>query len=242
MLMGVIVVAMLLLWASPAAYAVDPGMQCEICNSSSYCFNEVRGICLVNSQAPAGSSLVADCVCNGGYYNQSNAPGYGHQCVMCEPGFVCVRGQPRAQCPANMHSDAFTDNSDACYCTAGHAFVDQSTCLACIPGKYKPLPSDGACDACPQGSYQDTEAATDCLSCPANMSSPVQSVTAAICKSIPGFYTIDGTALPCARGFYQPDSGQAVCLVCGHNDPASSYYSSVEASADSNDCIQCHTN
>ena len=66
MLMGVVVVAVLLLWASPAACAVDLGMQCEICNSSSYCLNEVRGICLVNSQALVGSSLVADCVFNGG--------------------------------------------------------------------------------------------------------------------------------------------------------------------------------
>ena len=67
-------------------------------------------------------------------------------------------------------------------------------------------------------------------------------MTANICKSIPGFYTLDDTALQCARGLYQPDSGQAVCLVCGHNDPASSYYSSVEASANSNDCIQCPPN
>jgi len=74
------------------------------------------------------------------------------------------------------------------------------------------------------------------------VSYPVQSVTANICKSIPGFYTLDDTALQCARGLYQPDSGQAVCLVCGHNDPASSYYSSVEASANSNDYIQCPPN
>jgi len=242
MVMGVVVVAVLLLWASPAAYAVDPGMQCEICDSSSYCFNEVRGICPANSQALQGSSRVDDCVCNGGYYNQSNTPGYGHQCVLCEPGYVCVRGQPRALCPTNMHSDAFTDNSDACYCMAGYGFVDQSTCLACIPGTHKPLPSDGVCDACLQGSYQGAEAATDCLPCPAYMSSATQSVTAAACQSIPGFYTLDGNVLPCARGSYQPDSGQVVCLVCGYGDTATSYYSSVEASADSNDCIQCPPN
>ena len=126
--MRVVVVDVLLLWPPPQTHAlvlppITPGMQCEICNSSSYCFNEVQSMCPFNSRAPPGSSVVADCVCDGGYYEAYNALSYGHQCVMCDPGYFCAVGG-RTRCPDDMHSDAFTDNSEACYCNAGFAFVD----------------------------------------------------------------------------------------------------------------------
>jgi len=214
---------------------------CEIWNSSSYCFNEVQSMCPFNSRAPLGSSVVADCVCDGGYYEAYNALSYGHQCVMCDPGYFCAVGG-RTRCPTDMHSDAFTDNSDACYCNAGFAFVDQSTCEGCAPGTHKPLPSDGAYIACAPGSYQPGEAALGCDPCPDDMSSPGASVAATDCTSVPGFYMLAGAAVPCARGFFQPEPGQAECLACGHNDPGTSYYSTVDASADPGDCTQCLIN
>ena len=123
--------------------------------------------CPSTSSSPAGSGYLGDCFCNAGYTGLG-----GDECVACEAGkFKNVTGSAECfPCPAGTYSDEIGvynesrcldcergkwsessgSSETSCFCDLGFTGAG-TTCLACVPGKYK-----------------DTYGTSDCLSCPGN--------------------------------------------------------------------------
>lgn len=62
------------------------GGPCSICNTSVWCLNGQANPCPSNSNASAGSSSLAQCLCKPGYYGDTTMSGVGFPtlCQVCD--------------------------------------------------------------------------------------------------------------------------------------------------------------
>ena len=178
------------------------GNGCQACPAGTY--KRMRGTsacrgCPANTWSAVGSAL---CYCNTGYTAKD-----GDVCVACVAGtYKNVTGSAACvSCAANRSSVAASTNVSQCVCNAGHTQVENEAltfdvvyaraCVACEPGKFKPLIGVQACTTCAE-----------------NQSSIAAQL---ICSCVPGFTGPDGgPCAQCARGRYKDWLGPQACTTC----------------------------
>lgn len=168
---------------------------CMACSESQYSWVNKSQCesCPSNSWSPQLSGFIQNCTCNAGYWAK-NLGVDGSACAPCDPGTFKERRGPQActpiqagryssvqgattsnvsfACPVNSNSNAGSSFVTDCACNAGYAGIltsTTSTCVACVPGKYRTagaLKSD-PCSDCPPNFFSNTTAKTDsaCTSC-----------------------------------------------------------------------------
>jgi hypothetical protein len=77
-----------------ATYSAAIASVCTACTANYYCAAGLRTACPANSASPAGSTLFANCTCNGGYYLNTTTS----TCVLCAKGSYCANNV-QALCP-----------------------------------------------------------------------------------------------------------------------------------------------
>ena len=160
---------------------------CTICAADEYCaFGTMHG-CPPNSDSPADSHDISQCICNPGYY------GVAPNCQMCEPGFYCMHGVKTA-CTAHATSPVMSFNESACYCSPGYYGLHNTPCAPCQSYAY-----------CTGGLN---------ISCPNNMWSPVLSSIVSNCSCDFGYYAVQASCVGCSAGSYKTYRGQGVCTTC----------------------------
>ena len=171
--------------------------------------------CPFGSWNHEGSENVTQCTCSKGYAGVD-----GEACHKCEAGTYkssngsgsctdCLAGKYSTQvggvtesvcldCALDASSQSASNTPAFCLCNAGYEGDGSSSCVACVPGKYKAL--DGA---------------MACSNCVADSSSPPQSTHASECVCNKGF-TSDSpsTCIACVAGTFKPANGSGSCTAC----------------------------
>ncbi|EKX34804.1 hypothetical protein GUITHDRAFT_118978 [Guillardia theta CCMP2712] len=197
--------------------------------NASQCFP-----CPPNSVSPKGSSVISDCICNGGFQRvqdsclecgagqYSPVPG---QCVKCPPDTFTsisiassvVSCEP---CPLNTFSPEGSSSVSFCTCLPGFtASTDGIACSPCPAGTYKSLPGPLQCIPCVQGTYSSALNSSSqqlCRSCRAQSTTLTSgSPDPDSCLCLPGFEPDGfGACQPCQVGFYKPSIASAACSAC----------------------------
>ena len=173
----------------------------------------------------SGSSACSSC--SSGQYNVAPGGTSSAACTLC-PGY-----------------STSVSASIACNCNAGYTGPGVNTsCVACVPGKYKDVSGSAICTDCPAGKYGAGAAVArlvDCRDCYLNTRglTPAGSSTAEGCICNAGsYYSADaygGSCLDCAAGDYKGTIGNQVCTKC-----ASATYANAHEAATA--CIACPAN
>jgi len=164
-----------------------------------------------------GSVVKIDCVCDKGYTGQD-----GVNCTSCPAGkFKSVTGSALCSscpvskyssslaapdisaclsCPEHSFSPAASSLISDCNCNAGYAVVNETICIACVPGKYKNEVANKGCTDCTADSSALQPASKWC-ECnagfePQNPSSPVLA------------------CVLCPAGHYKLSISNASCVAC----------------------------
>ena len=167
---------------------LNTGMSsCTICDADWYCALGSRWGCPPNSDSPADSHEVTQCICNPGYY------GIAPNCMPCEPGYYCL-DNIRTSCGVNGISPPLSSLPSDCYCNPGYSGLDAAPCVPCAQYSY-----------CMHGLV---------YSCPTNMWSPDYSTTISNCTCDDGFYSVQGACSACSAGSYKPAHGPQTCTSC----------------------------
>lgn len=137
---------------------------CSTCAANAYCAggrsNIVSGFCPANSASPAGSSLIAQCTCNTGYYGNASVA-----CSLCPSGFYTLTATNAASCLSCL-SGTFSNAWPA---------VGITNCTPCPAGYYTEQPNSTTCRACPAGTWSNLTGSylsSQCLPCPPGTFSP----------------------------------------------------------------------
>lgn len=101
--------------------------------------------CPANSQAPSGSSALAACMCNPGFFGPPGGP-----CTPCAAGrYSSNIGQSACSfCPQYSNSPAQSDQLTDCTCVVGYTGPDGVACDACAANTYKTTSGSAACTDC----------------------------------------------------------------------------------------------
>jgi hypothetical protein len=174
--------------------------QCALCPADSYCpggsTSQVALACPANGTSVPGGDVLADCLCDPGFYRS------GLACVPCAPGTFST-GYEMLACAACAPGTF----SAAVVATSG------STCVECPAGAYAAEPGLAACLQCPQSTWQNAsvpgERARACTQCPAHSNHAATGVT-------------DVFACVCTAGFWKhsvPPGFQCLACLAGHFCP-----------------------
>lgn len=217
---------------------------CQECGEDTYASSlTVCTNCPINTQAPAGSSDVSQCICKADFYLNVNT------CEACPPGSVktdagnqacsaCAPGSYEnnnacSDCPDFSHSAEGSQDITACLCNAGYTGPDGGACTACLDGHYKSTTGSSACSPCSSDTYQAGEApyitASTCLHCPGNSTSLQGSAYISDCVCLPGFIRNNNACRLCVAGNYCPAQNTEIACAYGSF--------SLTGSDDSSDCI-----
>ncbi|XP_054265760.1 uncharacterized protein LOC128988471 [Macrosteles quadrilineatus] len=174
------------------------------------------------------------------------------RCLHCPAGtFAGVKAKTCTYCPRGFYQDR--DRQGECIrCPLGTYTQEEGSksVTDCVPvcgyGTYSPT-GLVPCLECPRNSYTGeppTGGFKDCQACPANTytyqpASPHKEFCRSKCP--PGQFSDTGLApcFPCPTNFYQPLSGQTVCLECATNTKSAGPGA---ASRDECSAIQCTEN
>ena len=187
--------------------------------------------CPANSDAPAGSGAVSDCICNAGFTGfasvmcQGCAPGtYKAEagdavCMECGAGkysvAVAATGESACSaCPANSNSPPGSGASSDCSCDVGYTGSDDGMCTSCVAGKYKNVPGPGACSDCSSGKYSPLQGVPTCMSCPMKTDSPPGSSAASDCLCKAGYFKDLESCKQCPQGKFKEQLGDEACSSC----------------------------
>ena len=213
---------------------------CEQCGADTYTQDLATcASCPANTQAPAGSDGVINCVCNAGFIGADGGPceacvagtykttAGSAACALCPAntwggGTGSVEASTCLACPNNSVSAAGSGVDTACLCSPG--FTGVATCEPCAPGSFKSTTGSAACTLCPTGTYYDGAApytSNECTSCGDNT---VQAAAAGVgfgsCVCAAGHIREGGTCRPCAAGSYCPSDAQETQCYSGSTSPA----------------------
>lgn len=211
-------------------------------NATQFCF-----ACPDNAISQPGSSVLANCSCDVGYYGDPLAGVTCQACpamstsalgsknlsdCQCMPGFY---GSPADNatclpCPGNASSALGSTVKSNCSCNAGFfgdaAVFNRSapSCAPCPANTYNPLP--------------DQIPASACLRCPSNSTSLAASSVVGQCQCAPGFYgdlSRDAACEACEANTFNPQAGgrtRRACQQCPLNA-----VTRAEASTGLEDCV-----
>lgn len=225
-------------------------VSCLQCSPDTYTLNmSLCTNCPNNSQAPAGSDSSIDCTCNAGYTGNN-----GDVCVACPTGKYkpdagaetctnCPSNTYQANeaatssahcvsCPINSQAVESSQSATDCVCTPGFTF-NNTACVSCAAGSYKPEAGNAACNVCPTHTYYaGTHPYVNnlCTECPANTQDVAAGAGIASCQCNPGYIWENSTCRVCTAGFYCPARDTEVACYAGST--------SVTAAATIEDC-QC---
>jgi hypothetical protein len=139
---------------------------CYICVAGKY--KNVLGTsscadCPNDSFSPAGSSSIANCSCNAGYFRATL-----NSCTPCLPGTHNAWGEP-SNCTNCANHSTSGYGAKSCTCNTGFIKVADGTgsCVNCAAGKYKS--SEFECSLCSAGKYRSPssiDSTAGCQSCP----------------------------------------------------------------------------
>ena len=164
--------------------------------------------------SPAGSSLLSDCVCKYGFYENSESSctqcEYGKysdqlaasECNTCGSNKYASDNRTKCQpCPEYSFSESGGASINDCTCKAGYASSTTAYCEICGIGKYSFLTQDSG---------------VECHFCRNNSNSPAGSSSVDDCRCIPG-WTRGGGGVDCAacdQGKYKPGFNDDACIKC----------------------------
>jgi len=207
------------------------GPDCVLCPPDTYCpGGKTNEDCHANSKSVTGSSVVVQCICDAGYYGDSQAG-----CTKCPAGSFCTGGTEKTKCPANSNSPELSVKLGDCTCNARYMGTDPEDCIVCPLGSY--CPGDGvsvACDGnevspagsddgqdcqCAAGNYEPAEAqdptkGPDCELCPVDTFCPGGKGNVACtanAASAQGSTALNDCA--CQAGFFGSSKGCSACPV-----------------------------
>lgn len=199
--------------------------------------------CPVNSEAPAGSNELNDCVCSSGFTGEDGGP-----CQACEIGkYKSELGDVACSlCPVNTWQGS-TASSDAtscvacdvnstspegsgaesdCQCKPGFTGPNGGPCVACTDGSYESGTGDAPCTLCSTGTYYDGSppyTSNQCMSCGANTDTTAPAgVGVESCVCATGNIKEDNACRPCQEGFYCPSDVQETPCYFGASSPTGS--------------------
>ena len=202
---------------------------CALCEAGKYLLNGNCESCPQNSTSPHGSTNIASCVCDAGFYRENN------MCYLCPNNHFGVNEQCSA-CPAFSRSENGSTGIDACVCNPCFKKILQlpscfgvcpqnSSCSACDPGHFQALQADTSCLPCARGFFQTQSEKSSCFSCPVTRNTyAAGSETAEACKCRPGFEPQNLTddhehnCTACHLGFIKPELADTDCHACPPNE------------------------
>lgn len=223
---------------TPGKYQISRSdVSCLLCEPGTYAAESGRvgscDPCPLNSDTrSAGSSDVADCICNVGYVK------FGDECAACPVGTfygasatceVCASGYFQNEtgktqcvsCGLNTESLNPRDDESTCRCVAGHSRTSEMVpleCQACERGKYSLLEAGvRTCQPCPARSTTENLGAEDDSQCVCDLGATLVAEACVLCE----------------RGFYKDTIGNGFCTSCGEDKITSS-----SGSTSADDC-QC---
>jgi len=214
-------------------------------------------VCQLDSTSETGSESITDCMCNSGYTFGNSA----NTCSACKHGKYkassgnvacdsCIAGKYSTvsaatsenmcqQCRTHSTSDEASGFESACICKAGYSGQFSDICIACEPGKYKPISANMNCYSCPSGFFSTATAATSSNTCQGcnrmHSTTAVASDSQDDCVCNVG-YTGTDTCSACTPGKYKASMGNGMCDSC----MPGKYSYAIAARAD-NECRPCKT-
>ena len=249
---------------------ISGASECVACQAGKYA--NVLGmsactICNDNSFSAAFSKSVASCRCNAGYTgaagNCSACPAGSFKnktgsanCTSCHPGTYSVStGQIDVsaciRCPNNTFSPSGSKSLFDCSCNPGFS-GNETICIPCDLGKYKPVLGDSDCVACAEGMYAETSGMAFCRSCPIHTHSMLGSTRLAECICNAGYTQTsnlycdsmsssscftEANCSSCIPGTYKSTNGSEPCTVCERGS-----YSNISAAVAKTQCRACPAN
>ena len=244
---------------SPSNASLSAG-NCQQCAPDSFSGAGERECtaCPDNTQAPAGSGLLGDCICKPGFTGAdgvmcSACPPGGYktaagsaECTNCAAGkfstVVNASSDTCEPCPAHSNAPEGSAAESACTCNAGAKGTGGGpTCVLCVAGTYSESQGAAVCDNCASGNYSTvvgSNARANCTDCPTLSDSVPGSGAIAGCKCVPGSAGDEGgpVCTQCPAGQYQASGGAAQCDDCG----AGAYWLRDDPGAKSSDvCLFC---
>lgn len=217
-----------------------------------------------SSTTGTGSATLAACVCEAGFYGSNNV------CAECSAGkFSAENEQSCTNCPVNTysshsastecvpcHSNAVSEiasiSAADCVCDAGYT-LQNSECVACLSGKFKPLVGNHDCQNCALGTYEvggsvcepcpvnTWGGGTECYNCPTNSVSALRTKTLTSCLCKPGYYNVTTHSAhschECPLNTFKDSDNNEICTAC----PPGRYTVSTSSVAEA-DCLVCAFN
>ena len=170
----------------------SPPAGCYQCSAGKYCPGSDTGYpgsdgvtytgeqtaCPAHSHTlAAGSTSIADCVCDAGYTAEAETG----NCVPCGAGYLkATAGNGGCSaCPEHSSSPVASTSLSSCLCDPGYTG-----------------PDGGPCQACGGGTFKAGGGSAGCTACPANSDSPPSSDDVSDCVCAAGFEGPEGG--PCA--------------------------------------------
>ena len=123
------------------------------------------------------------------------------------------------------------ENTRTASCNAGffpRQILEESVCIACLPGTFKENSSNSDCDKCEVGKYSTTTGAsseTSCINCVQGKYSTALGANS------------ETSCTYCARGKYSATAGAFVLSTC--QDCTAGKYSEIEGATSVLDCVEC---
>ena len=267
---------------------------CKLCPHSFFCDNRFAPVVLFNDSlcppgyyCPNGTAFAFQYPCPPGTFSNVSGLSSSLECTLCLPGQFCAESglvEPNGPCYAGYVCDTGSNSPTPQYspCPIGHY---------CPDGTYDPIPCpmgtfspdilnrrEEDCTLCSPGYYCTGEGAVNATNLPCSdgyiciggafSPTPVDNITGYACPA--GHFCTNTSFLEqqCPPGMYQPDVGQAQCLLCptgticstgalviyercpaGHYCPDMGMIngipcpvgtlSNITGSSDSGDCISC---
>jgi hypothetical protein len=183
--------------------------------------------------------------CTSGKYSVVSKSTSIESCLLCQDGFSGEGFLQCDPCPLNATANPGSGLLTDCKCNPGFTGADGSTCLHCLPGKFKPSRGSSDCTNCPFDTYspQTTRTKeTDCLDCATNTEAPRGSDSKDDCKCSIGYTStvlgVDGeVCTECSAGKFKDIIGHFACSLC----PEDTYVDTLNSKSVS-DCKACFVN
>lgn len=167
---------------------------CSVCPANFFCANNAITPCMANAHGEEQSSLLADCVCNDGYYRSDPST-----CAVCGYDSYC-NDDTQNTCPeyALTLSEVASDISD-CNCQHGYYRVwndanTEFTCMLCQENDWCFDNNAYNCSDARMSSVRGSSSQSSCI-CQNGWYNAVNDTICLICPA--GYFCVDGSAFSC---------------------------------------------